>query len=56
MEQRANIKICVKLEKKFTETCELMKKVYIDDCMSHTQIYTWFKRFKNGCDDLNDDP
>ena len=56
MEQRANIKICVKLEKKFTETCELMKKVYSDDCMSHTQIYTWFKRFKNVRDDLNDDP
>ena len=24
--------------------------------MSRTQVYTWFTRFKNGCDDLNDDP
>ena len=54
MEQRANIKFCVKLEKKFAETYELMKKVYGDDCMSRTQVYTWFTRFKNDLDDLND--
>ena len=55
MEQRANIKFCVKLEKKFAETYELMKKVYGDDCMSRIQVYTWFTRFKNGREDLNDD-
>ena len=38
MEQKANIKFCVKLEKKFAETYELMKKVYGDDCMSRTQF------------------
>ena len=54
MEQRANIKFCVNLEKKFAETYELMKKVYGDDCMSRTQVYTWFTRFKNVRDDLND--
>ena len=32
-----------------------MKKVYGDDCMSRTQVYTWFTRFKNGREDLNDD-
>ena len=47
MEQRANIKCCVKLEKKCAKTYELMKKVYSDDCMSRTQVYTWFTRFKN---------
>ena len=55
MEQRANIKFCVKLEKKFAETYELMKKIYGDDCMSRTQVYTQFTRFKNGREDLNDD-
>ena len=40
MEQRANIQFCVKLEKKFGETYELMKKVYGDDCMCRTQVYT----------------
>ena len=56
MEQRENIKFYVKLEKKFAETYELMKKVYGGDFMSRTQVSTWFTRFKNGCDDLNDDP
>ena len=55
MEQRANIKFCVKLEEKFAETYELMKKVYVDECMSRTQFCMWFTRFKNGCEDLNDD-
>ena len=56
MKRRANIKFCVKLEKKFAETYELMKKVYGDDCMRLTQVYKWFTRFKHGRDDLNDDP
>ena len=33
-----------------------LKKDYGDDCMSRTQVYTWFTRLKNGRDDLNDDP
>ena len=56
MEQRANIIFCVKLDKKFAETYELMKKVYGGDWMSRTQVYTWFTRFNNGREDLNDDP
>ena len=43
------------LKKKFAERYELMKKVYGDDCMSRTQVYMWFTRFKNGREDLNDD-
>ena len=27
-----------------------MQKVYCDDCMNRTQVYTWFTRFKNGRD------
>ena len=33
-----------------------MKKVYGDDCMSRTQVYTPFTIFKNGRNDLKDDP
>ena len=51
MEQRANIKFCVKLEKKFAETYELMKKVHGNDCMSRAEVYTWFTQFKTGRDD-----
>lgn len=56
MEQRANIKFCTKLGKKFAETYKLLKNVYGDGCMSRTQVYMWFMRFKNGREDLNDDP
>ena len=56
MEQRVNISFCFKHGKKFAETYELLKKVYGVDCTSRTQVYTWFTRFKNGRDDLNDDP
>ena len=42
MEQRANIKFSFKPGKKFAETYELLEKVYCDDCMSRTQVYTWF--------------
>ena len=55
IEQRANINFSFKLGEKFAETYELLKEVYGDDCMSRTQVYTWFTRFKNGRDDLNDD-
>ena len=56
MEQRANIKFCSKLGKKFAETYKLFLKVYGDDYMSRTQVYTCLTRFKNGRDDLNGDP
>ena len=32
-----------------------MTKVYGDDCISRTHVYTWFTRFKNGREDLNYD-
>ena len=43
------------LKRKLAETYELITKVYGDDCMSRTQINAWFRRFKNGCEVLNDD-
>ena len=54
--QRANIKFCFKLSKTFTETFELMKKVYGDDCLSRTRVFEWYKRFQDGRDALEDDP
>lgn len=54
IEQRANIKFCFKLGKTFTETHQLMKKVYGDDCPSRTTVYE-YTRFTEGREDLNDD-
>ncbi|EGI70284.1 FLJ37770-like protein [Acromyrmex echinatior] len=54
-EQRANIKFCFKLGKTFTETHNLMKQVYGDNCVARASIYEWYTRFKNGREDINDD-
>nr|APL98289.1 putative DD34D transposase [Bactrocera tryoni] len=54
-EQRANIKFCFKLGKTFTETFQMMKKVYGDQCLSRSNVHEWFKRFQEGREDLCDD-
>lgn len=54
-EQRANIKFCFKLGKTFTETHQMMKQVYGDDCLSRSRVHEWFKRFQEGREDLEDD-
>ncbi|KAG5324965.1 SETMR methyltransferase, partial [Acromyrmex heyeri] len=56
IEQRANIKFCFKLGKTFTETFQLMQQVYGDDCLSRGRVHEWYTRFKNGREDINDDP
>jgi hypothetical protein len=55
-EQRVNIKFCVKLGKTFTETHEMLKQVYGDQCMGRTQCYEWFKRFKDSRQSTDNDP
>jgi hypothetical protein len=34
--------------KSATETCDLLQKVCDDDCLSCTQVFKWFDRFKDG--------
>ncbi|EGI70146.1 FLJ37770-like protein [Acromyrmex echinatior] len=42
-EQRANIKFCFKLGKTFTETHNLMKQVYGDNCVARASVYDqWY--------------
>jgi len=55
VEQCVNVKFCVKLEKSDTETYDLLKKVYGVDCLSRTQVFEWFKRFKEGREEIRDD-
>ncbi|KAG5312922.1 GVQW3 protein, partial [Acromyrmex insinuator] len=45
-EQRANIKFCFKLGKTFTETHNLMKQVYGDNCVARASVYEWYTRFR----------
>jgi hypothetical protein len=55
-EQRVNIKFCVKLGKTFTETHEMLKQAYGDQCMGRTQFYEWFKRFKDSRQSTDNEP
>ena len=54
-EQRVDVKSCVKLGKSAIETYHLLKKVYGDECLSRTQLFEWFKRFKEGREEIGDD-
>jgi hypothetical protein len=56
MEQRLSIKFCVKLGKSSTETYEMLQTVYGDEALSCNNVFKWFKPFKDGREDLQDDP
>ncbi|KAJ8943370.1 hypothetical protein NQ318_002603 [Aromia moschata] len=56
MEQRVNLKFLVKLGKTFTEAYAMLKEVYGNECLSRTQVFEWFKRFKEGCEMTENDP
>jgi hypothetical protein len=55
-EQRVCMKLCLKLAKPFTETFQILKQVYGEDCSSHTQCYEWYQHFKSGRMSTEDDP
>jgi len=55
MEQSINVKFSVKLGKSAIETYDLLKKIYGDECLSRTQGFEWFKRFKEGREEIRDD-
>ena len=56
VEQRVNIKFLTKLGKSATETYNLLTEVYGDQCLSRTQVFEWFKKFKEGREDVGDNP
>ena len=54
MEQRINLKFLVKLGK--NECFKLLKEVYGKDVMSRPRVFEWHKRFKSGCEEVENDP
>ncbi|GBN89060.1 Putative uncharacterized protein FLJ37770 [Araneus ventricosus] len=56
MEQRENIKFCFKLGKPATETHGMLVKVYGVDAVSKKCVFEWFKRFRDGKEDVKDEP
>jgi hypothetical protein len=45
-EQHECIKFCIKFGKHSTETFEMLKTAFGDECLSHGRTFEWFKRFK----------
>ena len=55
-EQRASVKFCFKTRKTASETYELSKTAFGDKCLSLSNVFLWFNRFKNGRKSVEDDP
>jgi hypothetical protein len=55
VEQCVNVKFCVRIGKSATEMYDLLKNVYGDERLSHTQVFEWFKRFKDGREEIGAD-
>jgi len=55
MEQRANIKFCVKLGKSGAETFEMIRRAYGNEAMSRARCFEWHARFKKGRTSLEED-
>ena len=51
IEQRINIKFCVKLGKTAAETLKMLRDVYGDSSMSRTRVFEWHKQFVEGRED-----
>lgn len=55
MDQRTCIQFCVKNEIKCSEVCKMLTKAYGESAMSKARIYEWYKRFKEGRENVKDD-
>jgi len=55
-EQHVCVKFCFKLGKNFTETFQMLQQAYGEDCLSRTQCYEWYQRFKSGRTSIEEDP
>ena len=51
IEQRIDIKFCVKLGKTATETLKMLRDVYGDYSLFRTRVFEWHKRFVKGRED-----
>lgn len=56
LEQRYAIKFCVKLRKNATETFQMLQEAFKDDCISRSQSGRWHKAFKEGREEVADEP
>jgi len=55
LEQRTNIKFCVKIGKGASETLPLLTVAYGELSMKKSSVFEWHRRFKEGREDVQDD-
>jgi len=55
-EQCICIKFCFKIGKPATETYQLLQQAYGVNAMGRTQVFHWFRRFKEGRTSVESDP
>ncbi len=55
IEQRSAIKFCWKAGKTSTETYELLRKAYGEECVSRATTFLWFGKFRDGREDIHND-
>jgi len=55
LEQRINIKFCVKLGNNASDTCAVLSKAYGGEAVETSSVFEWHKQFKEGCKDMEDD-
>jgi len=56
MEQRLAINFCFKAGKRLTETLQMVNGAYGDQALSRSNIFRWYGRFRDGREDIEDDP
>jgi hypothetical protein len=56
LEQRINIKFCVKVGKIASETVALLAMAYSKYAMKKSSVFEWYRWFKEGPEDVQDDP
>ena len=56
IEQRYAIKFCVKLKKSATETFASLTEAYGDATLSRPMVFKWHTSFKEGRENVEDDP
>jgi len=55
LEQRINIKFCVKLGRNASDTCEMLFEACWGEGMKKSRVFEWHKRIKEGCENMEDD-
>jgi hypothetical protein len=56
LEQWINMKFCVRIDRSASETLALLTVAYGECAMKKSSVFEWHRRFKEGQEDVQDDP